>query len=176
MKIVYPVKTKKSFKENVTHILPLMFDNMILYKERVTGHPRMKNDLHRMRITGKPMRYIMEIMEPFFGRTFGKCLNEIKNIIEMMGNIHDCDVFIVELKGYLTEIRAYNRTKNIQKDKFNTSAIIKLIAKLKEKRKNDYSLLCDLLDRWEKDKFRNKLIISMQTNRTNEINYFKTPV
>ena len=105
MKTLYHVKRKNSFRENVIHILPQMFENMMKYKETVANHPRMKKVLHRMRITGKPMRYIMEIMEPYSGKEFSQCLHEIKNFLELMGNIHDCDVFISELKEYKRSLR-----------------------------------------------------------------------
>jgi CHAD domain-containing protein len=173
MKFMYPVNIKKSFKENVINILPMMYDNMMKYKEHVIGHPRMKTQLHRMRITGKPMRYIMEIMETTLGREFKNKLQEIKNVIELMGDIHDCDVFIGELNGYLNEIRAYNRFKKSLNEKFNLKCIINLIQDLRKKRNESYESLCDILKEWEKNNFREKLITSMQIEKLNEVNFLK---
>src|SRR3970040_913871 len=93
----YPVKIKKSLLENSRTILPMMFDDFMLDKERVVNHPRLKKVLHAMRITGKPMRYIMELLEPSLGEDFKYCLNELKNVIELMGEIHDCDAAVEEL-------------------------------------------------------------------------------
>ena len=174
MRIKYPVKKKKSFKENIIHILPMMFDNMMRYKAMVAGHPRMKNQLHRMRISGKPIRYLMEIMDSTFGKEFKNCLMDIKGLIELMGDIHDCDVFVTELNAYITELRAYNRTKHKSYEKFNTSEISKLINELKEKRNNAFHVLCQTFDKWDKENIREKLINSMKSDKINEINYFKT--
>src|SRR5512138_3320522 len=110
MKILYPVKKKLSFRENTQAILPLIYDNFMSYKERVVNHPRLKYELHRMRITGKPLRYAMEYAESAFGDEFKKCMNEVKDIIDLMGEIHDADVIIPELHTHLKEIRHYNRT------------------------------------------------------------------
>ena len=173
MRILYPVKKKHSFKENAVEILPEMFDNMTKYRESVIAHPRMKLLLHRMRITGKPMRYLMEIMEPSLGREFSKCLHEIKGIIELMGDIHDSDVFVYELKEHLKEFREFNRTKENRKDRFVTSGVMKLIEKLSHKRKKDFDHLCGIIKRLENENFRNRLIESMRSDKTNEINYFQ---
>ena len=173
MKILYPVKKHESFNENIDRILPMMFDKMMDYKDRVIGHPRLKTQLHRMRITGKPMRYIMEIMEPYLGKDFGICLQEIKKIIELMGDIHDNDVFISELREYLSEIRKFNRLKQDKHDKFVTVGLIKLIAELKIKRSKDYETLCEILNSWQKEDFLKKLTNSLLKNKVNEINFFK---
>lgn len=150
----------------------MMFDNMMKYKSYVIGHPRMKDKLHGMRIIGKPARYIMEIMEPTFGREFSKCLQEIKNILEIMGDIHDTDVFIIELEEYLVELISYNRIKQKSEKRFNTSVIKNLIIELKEKRNKNYILLCETLNKWDNENFRDKLINSMKFDRINNINFF----
>jgi hypothetical protein len=175
MKIIYPVKRNKSLNENINFILPLMFDKMMDFKHRVIGHPRLKNELHRMRITGKPMRYLMEILEPYLGKEFAICLHEIKKLIELMGEIHDNDVFISELREYLTEIRAFNKLKHHKHDKFITVGVINLILELRVKRNKDYETLCEILNSWEKENFKRKLINAMQVNKVNEINFFKSP-
>ena len=173
MKLHYPVNRKLSFRENLHVILPIMFDNMMFYKKRVSGHPRIKKDLHNMRIAGKPIRYIMEIMEHEYGKVFNINLLEIKSTIELMGEIHDCDVFIDELRKYLHELRTFNNSAHEVKHKFPTAGIIKLINELKEKRHSLFGRLCEALDKWEKENFRAKLVKSMITSRTNEINYFR---
>jgi CHAD domain-containing protein len=160
----YPVKSKKSLKENVQVILPLMYDDFMSYKERVVNHPRLKLLMHRMRITGKPMRYIMEIIEHAYDTKFKECLNEIKDIIELMGEIHDCDVNIPELLSFLTEIRLYNRNLKNKTERFSTSGILTLIKELRAKRKTMFGELCKTLDSWEKGNFKSRLFTSMNVN------------
>lgn len=161
MKKLYPVKKKLSFRENVQTILPLIYDDFMSYKDRVVNHPRLKHELHRMRISGKPLRYAMEYTESAFGNEFKKCLNEVKDITELMGEIHDADVTIPELFSHLKEIRHYNRTLVNREDKLSTNAIIKLIRELKEKRSAMFDQLCQTIISWLNEDFRTRLIASM---------------
>lgn len=172
MKSQYPVNRKLSFRENFHIILPVIFDNMMIYKKRVSGHPRIKKDLHRMRITGKPIRYLMEIMEHEYGKEFGNNLLEIKSAIELMGEIHDCDVFTDELKKYVNELRTFNGSVSEKAQKFPTAAVLKLVNELKQKRNSLFNELCKTFDEWEKNNFKERLLKSMNTRRINEINYF----
>jgi len=173
MKSRYPVNRKLSFRENFHVILPMMFDNMMMYKKRVSGHPRIKKDLHRMRITGKPIRYLMEIMENEYGNEFTADLLEIKSAIELMGEIHDCDVFTDELRKYVNELRTFNGSVPRKAQKFSTASILKLINELKLRRNSLFNELCNKFDDWEKNNFKERLIKSMDTRRINEINYFR---
>ncbi len=164
MKKKYPVKSKRSLKENVINILPMMLNDFMSYKEQVVNHPRQKKRLHRMRITGKPMRYIMEIMEPSFGGDFKFCLNGIKDVIELMGEIHDCDVNIPELINYLSEIRQYNRSLKSDIEKFSTSGILRLVKELRFNREKMFRELCTTLDKWEKEDFKTRLVNSLNVS------------
>ena len=161
MKKIYPVKAKKSLRENIQIILPMMFDDFMLFRDRVLGHPRLKAELHRMRITGKPMRYAMEYVESSFGRDFKTCLEQIKNIIEIMGEIHDCDATIPEIALHLREMRQYNRTLVNNGEKFSTSGLINLIRELKQRRNKLYDDFCNTIEKWVKENFRSKLISAL---------------
>jgi CHAD domain-containing protein len=161
MKKIYPVKKKLSFRENIQIIIPLIYDDFMSYKDRVVNHPRLKRELHRMRITGKPLRYAMEYAVPAFGEDFKNCLTEVKNIIELMGEIHDADVLIPELHTHLKEIRRYNKTLANRGDRLTTNGILKLIRETKEKRKTMFDELCCIIIQWINKDFRTKLIASM---------------
>jgi CHAD domain-containing protein len=161
MKRTYPVKKKLTFRENIQVIIPLIYDDFMSYKDRVVNHPRLKRELHRMRITGKPLRYAMEYAVPAFGEDFKKCLAEVKNIIELMGEIHDADVLIPELHIHLKEIRRYNRTLSNREERLTTNGILKLIRETKEKRKTMFEKLCGIIIKWINEDFRTKMIVSM---------------
>jgi CHAD domain-containing protein len=161
MKRIYPAKKKLSFRENVQIILPLIYDDFISYKDRVVNHPRLKYELHRMRITGKPLRYAMEYSLPAFGEDFKKCLSEVKYIIELMGEIHDADVLKPELYLHLKEIRRYNSSLINRRERLSTNGIIKLIAETREKRRVMFEELCGIINKWSKENFRLRLIASM---------------
>jgi CHAD domain-containing protein len=161
MKRIYPVKKKLSFRENIRLTLPMMYDNFMSNKDRVVNHPRMKTEMHKMRIAGKPLRYAMEYAETAFGAGFKKCLDEIKNVIELIGEIHDTDVLIPELGSHLAEIRRYNSTLINSKERLSTKGIRQLIDELKEKRVEMFSLFCNTINVWVEQDFRKRLISSM---------------
>jgi CHAD domain-containing protein len=161
MKRTYPVKKKLSFRENIQIILPVIYDDFMSYKDRVVNHPRLKQELHRMRITGKPLRYAMEYAAPEFGEDFKNCLTEVKNIIELMGEIHDADVLIPELHTHLKEIRHYNRTLSNREEWLTTNGILKLLRETKAKRNTMFEELCVIIIKWLNEDFRTRIIASM---------------
>lgn len=161
MKRIYPVKKKQAFRENIQRILPLMYDDFMSYKNKVLNRPRMKHELHRMRITGKPMRYAMEYSLSGFGEDFKNCLNEIKNIIELIGEIHDADVMIPEMNTHLKEIRHYNHTLQNRKEHLSTKGIRLMINELKTNRAKMFDEFCSTIIKWLNEDFRLRLIASM---------------
>ena len=157
----YPANKKLSLKENIQIILPVMYDDLMMFKQEVVSKPMAKNTLHRMRIAGKPLRYAMEIGETAFGAEFSVCLEEVKNTVEMMGEIHDADVMIPELGSHLREIRMFNWRVPVFKERISTKPVRDIIKDMKHKRKEMYELLCSRLAGWEKMKFKEKLMEAM---------------
>ena len=138
-----------------------MYDNLMFYKETVLTHPFAKNTLHRMRITGKPFRYAMEIGELIFGAEFAKCLEEVKIAVELMGEIHDADVMVPEMKKHLREIRLVNNMIRNRKEHLSTKCVRDIIDDLRQKRNSMYSELCIKLNDWDAKNFKEKLITTM---------------
>lgn len=143
-------------------MLPAMLDEFMAHKDRVVQHPRLKGELHAMRIAGKPLRYAMEIFEPAFGKEYKECFEEVKHIIEMMGDIHDCDVARPVLQNHLQEIRIYNQLAANKKDRILTRAVRDFLRQKKEQRDRLFAEMCRiLLEMWTKEPFKDKLIRSM---------------
>jgi len=74
-----------------------------LHYECLAREPSDVRGLHDMRIAVKRLRYSME----FFGRCFGdryrRCLDGLKALQELLGDIHDADVLIAYLEERLEE-------------------------------------------------------------------------
>jgi CHAD domain-containing protein len=49
---------------------------------------------HSIRIAAKKLRYTMEVYGPIYRRSLKKLLSRIKKIQEILGDLHDCDVWI----------------------------------------------------------------------------------
>jgi CHAD domain len=62
--------------------------------------------LHDLRIAAKRLRYVLEITGPFLGEyatAAAKCARDLQDLV---GEIHDCDVQLPEVLGLLEDLRA----------------------------------------------------------------------
>ena len=77
----------------------LSYDPWVRHPEAVAEH-------HAARIAAKKLRYTMEIYGPLYRNGLKKPLARVKKIQEILGNIHDCDVWI----DHVTQILLHERT------------------------------------------------------------------
>jgi CHAD domain-containing protein len=67
-------------------------------------------ELHQMRIAAKRLRYSMEIFQPVYsdftphGMEFEKATEQIKEVQEHLGEIHDADVLVPRLEEHLARL------------------------------------------------------------------------
>jgi len=54
---------------------------------------------HRLRIAAKRLRYALEIFRPLFGRALGRRIAAVRELQSILGELHDCDVWIASLPG-----------------------------------------------------------------------------
>ena len=59
------------------------------------------HELHDMRIAAKRLRYCFEFFEPLFGPDFKAHLKQFKQLQDLLGEIHDCDVWVDYLRSEL---------------------------------------------------------------------------
>jgi hypothetical protein len=62
--------------------------------------------LHDMRIAAKRLRYILEITAPVFGAYAETAVKLTKELQDLLGEIHDCDVQIPEVTDFLNGLVA----------------------------------------------------------------------
>jgi CHAD domain-containing protein len=56
---------------------------------------------HAMRIAAKRLRYLLEVYTSLYNKEFKPIVRRLKTLQEILGNIHDCDVWIMELQEAL---------------------------------------------------------------------------
>jgi CHAD domain-containing protein len=151
----------KSFREYAYKIIPEMYDGVMAYKNRVVGHPKRKEELHRMRIQTKPLRYTLETYQNIFTEDFKKNFKAVKSFVERLGTIHDIDVLIPVLEDYMEETNIHNSNLENDLHKIQTAALLEFIRILNADRKQNFEELCDILSKWDSEDFRQKLILSM---------------
>ncbi len=60
--------------------------------------------LHDMRIAAKRLRYVLEITHPCFGAYAREAVRLAKDLQDLLGEIHDCDVQVPEVVSVLNEL------------------------------------------------------------------------
>ena len=62
--------------------------------------------LHDMRIAAKRLRYILEVTGPCFGPYAKTATKHVKELQDLLGEIHDCDVQIPETAAFAERLQA----------------------------------------------------------------------
>jgi hypothetical protein len=72
-------------------------------------HPEETTALHDMRIAAKRLRYVLEVTaETCFGPYADTALKRIKDLQDLLGEIHDCDVQLPRVQARIEELRAHD--------------------------------------------------------------------
>lgn len=82
----------------------LRCDELLAYAPALRD-PVRAADHHAMRIAAKRLRYTLEIFAPLFDDGLKSELRALKRLQEALGELHDCDVWIARLPGFLEQER-----------------------------------------------------------------------
>ena len=91
--------------DNLERIVRVRLAELLAFMPRA-GDPDKVEALHDMRIAAKRLRYILEIAHPCFGGYARTAVNRVKDLQELLGELHDCDVQSVELEAFLRDLIA----------------------------------------------------------------------
>lgn len=80
------------------------FETFRGYEDRIEDPANVK-ELHAMRIAGKNLRYSMECFAPLYSHELKQHLGIMRSAQELLGSIHDCDMWILELPLFLEKER-----------------------------------------------------------------------
>lgn len=86
----------------------LSYEPWVSYPDAVAEH-------HATRIAAKKLRYTMEIYGDVYRLNLQKPLLRVKRIQELLGDLHDCDVWIDHVAHILLRERSFLRTENEEK-------------------------------------------------------------
>ena len=67
--------------------------------------PSNPGELHDLRIAAKRVRYILEAAEPVFGGPAARGVKTMKQVQDLLGDIHDCDELLPLLDGHTERLR-----------------------------------------------------------------------
>lgn len=80
-------------------------DEFLAYDE-IVNQPEKIEELHQMRIAAKWLRYTMENFAPLYANQLKPYLANVRNSQDLLGDIHDCDVWATFLPEFIQDERA----------------------------------------------------------------------
>jgi CHAD domain-containing protein len=93
----------RRLRPNARRILAVRIDEVWAYAPYVT-HPGNVRQLHDMRIACKRLRYLLEIFEIAFTADLGPFIDQVKELQDLLGDIHDRDVQVPMLHDHLERL------------------------------------------------------------------------
>ena len=91
--------------DNAERIVRVRLDELCAFMPRAAD-PAQVVALHDMRIAAKRLRYILEVTGPCFGPYARAAVKLTKDLQDLLGEIHDCDVQLPEVAAFLEELMA----------------------------------------------------------------------
>ena len=152
------VEPLRNYRENARIILPQKVEEVYAWEPFIWDAAR-REELHKMRISIKRLRYTMEIFRSVYqdpkkcpkaaagteDKRFAEFFAVILDLQEILGDIHDCDVVLQVLTDY-THQPASDTMASGALSATGRDGIAKRIAQTRETRKADYE---KFLEKWE---------------------------
>jgi hypothetical protein len=92
--------------DNLERIVATRLDELYSFIPRALDPARIKA-LHDMRIAAKRLRYILEVAaEPCFGPYATAAIKRTRDLQDLLGELHDCDVQLPRVRALQDELRA----------------------------------------------------------------------
>jgi CHAD domain-containing protein len=106
---VYEIETLPAdLYRRANEAIRLRLEEFLTYEPHV-AHPERAAELHQMRIAAKHLRYTLEVFQPLYDRALRKPIKIVKEIQDLLGEVHDCDVWI----GYVPWFIEKERTRTL---------------------------------------------------------------
>ena len=88
--------------DNARRIVAVRFDELQGFVPKALD-PGEVEALHDMRIAAKRLRYVLEVTEECFGPFGSDMRGRAKELQDILGDIHDCDVLLPQVEGALAD-------------------------------------------------------------------------
>lgn len=153
-----PELYKRSFEKiNAARLAFSSYENAI-------QDPLNISELHAMRIEGKNFRYILECFAPIYSNSLKDPISTMKNAQDLLGNIHDCDIWSLELPKFLEKehkrtVDYYGKDRNEAKFKIGIEYLFDL---KKQSRDLNYQTFIQKWEQWKADNVWENLMQTLQ--------------
>jgi CHAD domain-containing protein len=147
--------------DNAERIVRVRLDELGSFMPRAAD-PAEVTALHDMRIAAKRLRYILEITHAGFGSYAEAAIKPVKELQEVLGEVHDCDVQLPEVRAFLDELVVADATALVDgaaeppnRDAY--AGLVALSAELLARRERAFTAFLELWQDLERKGFRSRL-------------------
>ena len=95
------------FRANAERMAAVRIDELWSFGHKALD-PNAKRALHDMRIAAKRMRYLLELTGPCFGPPAREGAKVARELQDLLGEIHDCDVMAPRVQAHVERLRAHD--------------------------------------------------------------------
>jgi len=146
--------------DNAERIVGVRLDELCSFMR--AADPREVDALHDMRIAAKRLRYILEITNPCFGPYAETAVKSIKELQDLLGEIHDCDVQLPEVRAFLDELVVGDAMALVEgaaepPNRESYVGLVALTAELLARRERHFAAFLELWRDLERKGFRPRL-------------------
>ena len=93
-----------SLADNAERIVRVRLDELCSFAPAAL-RPSERETLHDMRIAAKRLRYVLELTSPCFGPYAAQAAKHARDLQDVIGEIHDCDVMIPLILEHIARLR-----------------------------------------------------------------------
>lgn len=91
--------------DNAARIIRVRLDEMLSFAPAALEFEHTR-DQHDMRIAAKRLRYVLETTEFCFGKPAERARRRARDLQDLLGELHDCDVMLPRVEDHLAALRA----------------------------------------------------------------------
>jgi CHAD domain-containing protein len=102
VKKLYP---RSPLADNAARIIRARLDEMLSFAPAALEFECSRHQ-HDLRIAAKRLRYVLETTEFCFGKPAQTARRRARDLQDLLGELHDCDVMLPRVEGHLAALRA----------------------------------------------------------------------
>ncbi len=134
--------------ENAERIVRVRLDELCGFMPRASDAAQV-TALHDMRIAAKRLRYVLEVTHAVFGPYAADAIDVVKDLQEVLGEIHDCDVQLPDVLQVLADVMEEDaRAQAAGEDPPHAEAYAGLVAAAVRLRADREACFAVFLERW----------------------------
>jgi CHAD domain-containing protein len=146
--------------DNAERIVRVRLDELTSFMPKASD-PDEIVALHDMRIAAKRLRYVLEVTGSCFGSYAQNAVKLVKDLQDLLGEIHDCDVQLPEVAAFLEERMEEDVADSKRPNRRTYAGLVALQVHLRARRKALFEEFLELWRDYERKGFAARLAFAL---------------